>query len=103
MDYRIETDSMGEINVPADKYWGAQTQRSIENFKIGFSYHNCFSLIGKEIDKTIVKNIITALGIEIATEGADGLMLSVPPFKVDVTREVDVIEEILRIYGYNNN
>ena len=35
MDYRIETDSMGEIRVPADKYWGAQTQRSIENFKIG--------------------------------------------------------------------
>jgi fumarate hydratase, class II len=35
MDYRIETDSMGEIKVPADKYWGAQTQRSIENFKIG--------------------------------------------------------------------
>ncbi len=35
MDYRIETDSMGEVNVPAGKYWGAQTQRSIENFKIG--------------------------------------------------------------------
>ena len=35
MDYRIETDSMGEIKVPADKYWGAQTQRSLENFKIG--------------------------------------------------------------------
>jgi len=35
MDYRIETDSMGEVKVPADKYWGAQTQRSIENFKIG--------------------------------------------------------------------
>ena len=35
MEYRIETDSMGEIKVPADKYWGAQTQRSIENFKIG--------------------------------------------------------------------
>ena len=34
MDYRIETDSMGEVKVPADKYWGAQTQRSIENFKI---------------------------------------------------------------------
>src|ERR1700733_2292611 len=35
MDYRIETDSMGEVKVPADKYWGAQTQRSLENFKIG--------------------------------------------------------------------
>jgi len=35
MDYRVETDSMGEVKVPAGKYWGAQTQRSIENFKIG--------------------------------------------------------------------
>src|SRR3984885_14345819 len=35
MDYRVETDSMGEVKVASDKYWGAQTQRSIENFKIG--------------------------------------------------------------------
>ena len=35
MDYRIEHDSMGEVKVPADRYWGAQTQRSFENFKIG--------------------------------------------------------------------
>ena len=35
MDYRIEHDSMGEVKVPADKYWGAQTQRSHDNFKIG--------------------------------------------------------------------
>ena len=35
MDYRIEHDSMGEVSVPSDKYWGAQTQRSFENFKIG--------------------------------------------------------------------
>ena len=35
MDYRTEHDSMGEVKVPSDKYWGAQTQRSLENFKIG--------------------------------------------------------------------
>ncbi|MBJ4002427.1 class II fumarate hydratase, partial [Salmonella enterica subsp. enterica serovar Goldcoast] len=35
MDYRIEKDTMGEVKVPADKFWGAQTQRSKENFKIG--------------------------------------------------------------------
>lgn len=35
MEYRIEHDSMGEVQVPADRYWGAQTQRSFENFKIG--------------------------------------------------------------------
>ena len=35
MEYRIEHDSMGEVKVPADKYWGAQTERSFENFRIG--------------------------------------------------------------------
>jgi fumarate hydratase len=35
MDYRTEHDSMGEVQVPVEKYWGAQTQRSFENFKIG--------------------------------------------------------------------
>ena len=50
----------------------------------------------------LVKIIITSLGIEIEHEGNDALLLSVPPFKVDVTREQDVIEEVLRIYGYNN-
>ncbi|MCC6691510.1 MAG: phenylalanine--tRNA ligase subunit beta [Bacteroidia bacterium] len=74
----------------------------INPFKVGLSYKNCTDFIGKEIDKKIIKNILQSLGIEILSEGADALLLSVPPFKVDVTREVDVIEEILRIYGYNN-
>ena len=51
MDYRIEHDSMGEVRVPADKLWGAQTQRSCENFKIG---------VGIE---TMPREIITAFGI----------------------------------------
>ncbi|MBI2270489.1 MAG: phenylalanine--tRNA ligase subunit beta [Bacteroidetes bacterium] len=74
----------------------------IEPFKVGLSYKNCNDFIGKEIGKKIIKNILVSLGIEIITEGADALMLAVPPFKVDVKREVDVIEEVLRIYGYNN-
>ena len=41
MDYRIEHDSMGEVKVPADKYWGAQTQRSLENFKISTEKMPC--------------------------------------------------------------
>ena len=51
MEYRIEHDSMGEIRVPADKYWGAQTQRSVENFPIG---------VGLE---TMPKEIIRAFGL----------------------------------------
>lgn len=74
----------------------------INDFEIVFDYNNCDRLIGKSIDRTLIKNIITSLGITIAKENDNGLELKVPPFKVDVTREVDVIEEILRIYGYNN-
>lgn len=76
--------------------------KKIENFKIAFSFRKCEQLVGKRIDNDVIKNIILALGIDIEQEGNDALLLSVPPFKVDVQREQDVIEEILRIYGYNN-
>ena len=76
--------------------------KKIENCKIPFSYQNCDRFIGKHIDIEIVKNIIISLGIEISHEGNDALLLSIPTFKVDVQREQDVVEEILRIYGYNN-
>lgn len=74
----------------------------LEPFQVAFSYHNCQNLIGKEISKTTIKHIILSLGISIITEGNDGLLLSVPQYKTDVTREADVIEEVMRIYGYNN-
>ena len=74
----------------------------LEPFKVAFSYTNCQALIGKEIDRTIIKHIILSLGISIEQEGNDGLLLSVPQYKTDVTREADVIEEVMRIYGYNN-
>lgn len=76
----------------------------INDFEITFNYNNCDRLIGKKLDRTLIKNSITSLGITIKkeNENENELELSVPPFKVDVTREVDVIEEILRVYGYNN-
>jgi phenylalanyl-tRNA synthetase beta chain len=74
----------------------------LEPYKVAFSYTNCQELIGKNIDRNIIKNIILALGMEITSEGSDGLLLNVPRFKTDVTREADVVEEVLRIYGYNN-
>jgi phenylalanyl-tRNA synthetase beta chain len=70
--------------------------------KVAFSYSNCNALIGKEIDRIVIKNIILSLGIQIESEGTDGLLLFVPRYKTDVTREVDLIEEVMRIYGYNN-
>jgi phenylalanyl-tRNA synthetase beta chain len=74
----------------------------VENFKVEVSYKRINTLIGQHIEKDTVKNILTSLAIEILSENEDGLQLSIPPFKVDVTREADVVEEILRIYGYNN-
>ncbi len=74
----------------------------VSNFKVDVSYNRINTLIGKDIEKATIKNILTSLVIEILSENEDGLQLSVPPFKVDVTREADVVEEILRIYGYNN-
>jgi len=74
----------------------------IRNAEIEVSFKRINTLIGKQIDKETVKGILTSLEIDILSETEDVLLLSVPPFKVDVTREADVVEEILRIYGYNN-
>ncbi len=74
----------------------------LEPYKIAFSYTDCDNLIGKEIDRTTIKAILTNLGIEIENEGNDALLLNVPRYKTDVTRQADVIEEVMRIYGYNN-
>lgn len=71
-------------------------------FEVEVTYHNIDRLIGQQIPHEEIKAIIAALDIKIVNETADGLSLKVPPYRVDVTRDVDVIEEILRIYGYNN-
>ena len=73
----------------------------IENFEIDFRYSFADRLIGTKIPHDTIKSILTGLEIDILEENGDLLKLSVPPFKVDVTREIDVVEEILRIYGYN--
>jgi phenylalanyl-tRNA synthetase beta chain len=74
----------------------------VEPFSVEVTYRNIDRLIGKSLGENTIKSIITALDITIVKETAEGLSLSVPPYRVDVTREVDIIEEILRIYGYNN-
>lgn len=71
-------------------------------FKVDIKYANVNTLIGCDIPKEQVKQILQDLEIVITGETAEGLSLEVPPFKVDVQREADVIEEVLRIYGINN-
>lgn len=74
----------------------------IEDFKVEITYKKIDDLIGKEIPKDTVKSILSGLEIKIAREDDESLSLLVPPYRVDVQRDVDVIEEILRVYGYNN-
>ncbi len=74
----------------------------IEDYDITVSYKNITRLIGKTLDKKIIKNILESLDIKIVSANNETLELKIPTYRVDVRREVDVIEEILRIYGYNN-
>jgi phenylalanyl-tRNA synthetase beta chain len=74
----------------------------IQNIVIEISYTKINRLIGKEIDPHTIKRILKLLDIEIKTENGDNLILEIPSYRVDVKKDADVIEEILRIYGYNN-
>lgn len=74
----------------------------IEDFKVELKYGYVNSLIGKEIPADTVKSIVTSLEMKIEDENAEGINLSIPPYRVDVQRPCDVVEDILRIYGYNN-
>lgn len=74
----------------------------INNAQVVLPFRKVNSLIGKEIPKETIKNILQSLDIETENESEEALTLSIPTYRVDVTRDVDVIEEILRIYGYNN-
>lgn len=74
----------------------------VEDFKVDITYANVKRLIGKDLGAETIKNILTSLEIKIEKEDEKGLSLLVPPYRVDVKREADVIEEILRIFGYNN-
>jgi phenylalanyl-tRNA synthetase beta chain len=74
----------------------------IEDFRVSLSLNKTNQLIGKKLDPEQVKSILKALEIEILEENGDVLELKVPAYRVDVQRDVDVIEDILRIYGYNN-
>lgn len=75
---------------------------AVEPFQIELNYNRLFSLIGKNIGKDKVDAILHGLDISVSNKTADSALLSVPPYRVDVTRECDIAEDILRIYGYNN-
>jgi len=73
-----------------------------EECQVFLSYENAYRLIGQEIPKETIKNILASLEIKINSENDGGLGLTIPSYRTDVQREADIIEEILRVYGYNN-
>ncbi len=76
--------------------------KPIENVTVEFSYDRSNRLIGTEVPTEMVKSIFKELDIEILSE-TDGIaQLEIPAYRVDVTREADVVEEVLRIFGFNN-
>lgn len=76
--------------------------KKVESFKVELELAYCHRLIGKEIPTEEIKAILASLEIDIKAETAEVLSLEVPTYRVDVQRPCDVVEEILRVYGYNN-
>ena len=76
--------------------------KKIKDFEVRLSFENAKKLIGEEIPKETIKSILTSLEIKVNNVTETGLGLTVPAYRNDVQREADIIEEILRVYGYNN-
>ena len=76
--------------------------KKIKDFEVRLSFDNTKKLIGEEIPKETIKSILTSLEIKVNNVTEAGLGLTVPAYRNDVQREADIIEEILRVYGYNN-
>jgi len=74
----------------------------INDFRVELDYSYVNMLAGKDIPADTVKSIVTSLEMKIVDETAEGITLEVPAYRVDVQRPCDVVEDILRIYGYNN-
>jgi phenylalanyl-tRNA synthetase beta chain len=77
-------------------------QKKIEDFPVFLNFENVSRIIGQELPRDIIKQILASLEIKINSVSDAGLGLTIPAYRVDVQREIDVIEEILRVYGYNN-
>jgi phenylalanyl-tRNA synthetase beta chain len=76
--------------------------KKVEDFSVFLNFDKAFKLIGQEIPKETIKKILASLDIKVNSITDAGLGLIIPAYRVDVQREIDVIEEILRVYGYNN-
>ncbi|MFP9115704.1 phenylalanine--tRNA ligase subunit beta [Flavobacterium sp. RHBU_3] len=94
----IQETAGGEITSDIED----QYPKKIEDHSVFLSFDTVNRVIGQEISKETIKKILVSLDIKISNMSEKGLGLVIPVYRVDVEREIDVIEEILRIYGYNN-
>jgi len=76
--------------------------KKLEDFSVVLNFNKTAKIIGQELPKETIKKILASLDIKINSVSDVGLGLTIPSYRVDVQREIDVIEEILRVYGYNN-
>ncbi len=104
-DYALKRAALLIIEIAGGKITSEITDlypKKIEDFQVLLTFENTKTLIGKEIPNETIKQILTSLDIKINNVTETGLGLTIPAYRNDVQREVDVIEEILRVYGYNN-
>jgi phenylalanyl-tRNA synthetase beta chain len=76
--------------------------KKIEDFSVFLNFNKVAKIIGEELPSDTIKKILVSLDIKVNSVSEAGLGLTIPAYRVDVQREIDVIEEILRVYGYNN-
>lgn len=94
----IQEIAKGEISSEIEEF----SPKKFEPKSLFLNFAKVTSVVGEEIPKDIIKRILVSLDIKVTSINDTGLGILIPPYRVDVTRDIDVIEEILRVYGYNN-
>ena len=94
----IQEMAGGSVSSDIDDYY----PKKVEDFPVFLTFEKINSLVGQNLSKEIIKSILASLEIRVNNVTETGMGLTIPPYRVDVKREADVIEEILRVYGYNN-
>ena len=94
----IQEMAGGTVTSDIDDYYF----NKIEDFPVFLTFEKINTLIGQNLSQETIKSILASLDIRVNNVTETGMGLTIPPYRVDVKREADVIEEILRVYGYNN-
>ena len=94
----IQEIAGGNVTSDIEDYY----PKKIEDFPVFLSFDKINTLVGQNLSQETVKSILASLEIKVTNITEIGMGLNIPPYRVDVRREADVIEEVLRVYGYNN-